>query len=265
MKKVASNLVYGAAAVRTMVPLTVVYDPDADSETLAYCLDRYSDHVSSIRVHMGGDNGKGKARQTILSARQYGVPALTGLEASMSVIPAGIIPLYLDLCAEAGINRIQVREGTLHPDLKPREFVARADDRNLDVIYELGRSLGEVPSSARGSDARVEKAGRWLDVGAVNLVADAMAGGAYQDDLLDGAFAELLVGTFGVHTVMFKAPTERVQRALLSRFGMEVHLCDVSCQQLAMVENYRNGGFPPSPYGSVHRGIGRQSAVRFID
>ncbi len=254
MKKVARNLVRGVPAVRTMVPLTVVYDPDADSEALAQCLDRYSDHISSVRVQLGRGNGKGRVQQAILSARQYGVPTLTGLEASMAAVPGGIFPLYLDLCAEAGINRIQVSEGTIHPDFKPREVVARADDRNLDVVYELDSSRGEVPSSFGGSDPRIEKAGRWLDAGAVNLVADVAAGSAHHDDSLDGAFTELLAGTFGLHTVMFKASTERVQRALLSRLGMEAHLCDVSCDHLAVVESYR----------SFNRGADGQSIVRYI-
>jgi (2R)-phospho-3-sulfolactate synthase (ComA) len=235
------------SAVKEIVPLTSLFDPSSDSDTLRGCLDHYSRRISTIRVLIGNKERYkiGSTRETILLANHYGIPTSAEPEPSRTVIIRGILPIYLDLCAETGVKGILFRKDTLQSDVSAREVVALADARDLNIQYEIeDLSFFNQPTSSQAAMRLIDNAMEWLDSGAVNLVAGVTRQVAYNaahinNSVANITYADLLATAFGLHTVMFKAPTENEQQALLTYFGGETHICDVPFTEVARVEKLR--------------------------
>ena len=245
MKK--TNAALAGTTVQEMIPLTSLFDPDSDPDVLIDCLEQYSHRISAIRVLIGHNEHYkiGTTSQTILAARNYSVPTLTRVESSKLVITRGILPIYLDLCGETGVERIQFRKTSLQPEINPREVVALADDRNLDVQFEIDEAPSQVSAASHATKRIIDNAMHWLDAGVVNLVASVTrqtidTTGRLSGDILNMEFAEQLAGTLGLHAVMFKAPTNFEQHALLDFFGDETHLCEVPFRHVSRVERMRS-------------------------
>ena len=261
MKK--TNSAFAGTSVQEMIPLTSLFDPDSDPDILIDCLEQYSHRISAIRVLIGHNEQYkiGTTSQTILAARNYNVPTLTRVESSKLVITRGILPIYLDLCGETGVERIQFRKTSLQPEINPREVVALADDRNLDVQFEIDEAPSQQSVVSHGTKKILDNAMHWLDAGVVNLVAGVTrqtidTTGRLSGDILNLEFAEQLAGTFGLHAVMFKAPTSVEQHALLDSFGDETHLCEVPFGHVSRVERMRCSWSPTASF-SAERDISR--------
>ncbi len=230
-------------AVREMVPLTSLFDTRPDPETLRDCLEQFGQRLSSVRVLIGHNDHTtvGTTRQCIQLSRRYNIPAVTRVESLKFVITRGVLPIYLDLCGENGVNRIQFRKSSLQHGITPREVVSFADDRNLDIQFEINEWSSE--SGTDREKAVLDDAIEWLDAGAINLVAGVTRQTIVNDDdrksHVNIPFAERLASTFGLHTVMFTAPTEAEQSVLLNVFGEEAHLCEVPFGDVARVEKMR--------------------------
>jgi len=160
-------------------------------------------------------------------------------------VAQGGLPAYLDLCADLGVTRIECGEGFTEMPLEPRQVIAMAAERGLDVQFELGKKH-EGPFNAQGVEALILQGRRWLDAGAVQLVIEARESGRGVG-LFDGQgvfnpdYADLFAEAYGFGTVMFEAPNKPSQFALLDHFGPEVHLCNVRLEEVLRVEIYRRG------------------------
>jgi len=173
------------------------------------------------------------------------VPVVTGGGPFEIAVAQGGLPAYLDLCADMGVTRIECGEGFTEMPLEPRQVIAMAAERDLDVQFELGKKH-EGPFSIQGVEALILQGRRWLDAGAVQLVVEARES-ARGVGLFDGAgvfnpaYADRFAEAFGFGTVMFEAPNKPSQFALLDHFGPEVHLCNVRLEEVLRVEIYRRG------------------------
>ena len=261
MKSIKITDVMVEDAFRAVVPLTSLFNPDSRTELLQDCLEQYHNRISTIRVLIGKSEhyGAETTRQSILLARRFNIPTSTRVESSNLVVTRGILPIYLDLCAEVGVDRIQFRKESLQPELKAKEVLAFADERNLDVQFEVE----SLPLNNEGDNLAAKKmtdnAMEWLDSGAVNLVADVgerhnSGNGDSMNEIVNITIAEILASTFGLHTVMFKAPTESQQRKLFEHFGEETHICDIHLSDLPRVEKLRGVDRPaPDSFGEKSR------------
>ncbi len=224
-----------------IIPLVSVFDPGSSPETMETCLDRYFSRVSAIRVLIGhSEHYKGlTTSETMNTARRFGIPTVTRVDSSAWGITRGILPIYLDLCAETGVSRIQLREHCLQPETKPWEVVSLAKDRNLDIQFEIEDS--NLPRFATKTDMTplIGNTAKWLDAGAVNLVADVTKVHPDGKVDIDIDFAEHLAAAFGLGPIMFKARIETTQHEMFAAFGPEVHLSEVHFEHIATVEKMR--------------------------
>jgi len=181
----------------------------------------------------------------IAAAKARGVPTVTGGGPFEIAVAQGQLPLYLDLCADIGVTRIECAEGftELHSDA--REIVRLARDRGLEVQFELGKKHGGAFKEDM-IDELIEQGRRWLDAGAVQLVVEAresaLGVGLFDDQgRFNAAFADRFANAFGLGVLMFEAPNKPSQFAMLEHFGRNVHLCNVRLEELLRVEIYRRG------------------------
>ncbi len=231
-------------ALKEMVPLTSLFDSRPNPETLRECLEQFSQRISAIRVLIGHNEHTtvGTTRQCIQLAHRFNVPTVTRVESPRVVINRGVLPIYLDLCGETGVSRIQFRKTSLQHGINPREVVALADDRNLDIQFEITEwSATRGPESEQ---AEINEGIEWLEAGALNLVASVTRQSVVNENgrqsQMNMQFAERLARTFGLHAVMFTAATESEQTPLLKAFGEETHICDVPFADVVRVEKMRS-------------------------
>ena len=233
--------------VPDLAAATSPFDPGYDPSTLGSHLQQSSHLMSILKISMACwmVANESATRMKIASARAHGVPTVTGGGPFEIAVAQGELPAYLDLCADVGVTRIECGQGFTESNLYPREIVAAAESRGLDVQMELGKKH-DGGFNSRTLSAWIDQGQEWLDAGAVQLVVEAResargVGLFDQDGNLNAAYADRFVDAFGFDTVVFEAPNKPSQFALLNHFGRDVHLCNVRLEELLRVEIYRRG------------------------
>jgi phosphosulfolactate synthase len=226
---------------------TSPFDPGYDPTTVASHLQQSFHLMSILKISMACwmVANESATRRKIALARRYGVPTVTGGGPFEIAVAQGELPAYLDLCADVGVNRIECGQGFTETRLDPREIVAAARSRGLEVQMELGKKH-DGGFNSRTLAAWIDRGLEWLAAGAVQLVIEAResakgVGLFGPDGALNTEYAERFVEVFGFETVMFEAPNKLSQFALLNHFGPAVHLCNVRLEELLRVEIYRRG------------------------
>ncbi len=226
---------------------TSPFDPGYDPATVASHLQQSSHLMSILKISMACwmIANESATRRKIALARRYNVPTVAGGGPFEIAVVQGELPAYLELCADIGVTRIECGQGFTESNLQPRNIVAEARRRGLDVQMELGKKH-DGGFSERTLAAWIDNGQEWLDAGAVQLVVEAResargVGLFDQDGNLNAAYADRFVALFGFEKVMFEAPNKPSQFALLNHFGRQVHLCNVRLEELLRVEIYRRG------------------------
>jgi phosphosulfolactate synthase len=226
---------------------TSPFDPGYDLVTLASHIEQSSHLISILKVSMACwmIANEDITRQKIAVAKKYNVPTTTGGGPFEVAYVQGKLVEYLDLVADFGFTRIECGEGFTDISLNAKEIVKMANDRGLEVQFELGKKH-EGAFTEGVVDALIDQGKRWLDAGALQLVVEARESakgvGLFNDEgKLNLSFADRFADAFGHSVVMFEAPNKPSQFALLDHFGREVHLCNVRIEELLRVEIYRRG------------------------
>lgn len=226
---------------------TSPFDPGYDPATLESHLEQSAHLYSILKISMACwiVARESSTRQKIAAARKHHVPTVTGGGPFEVAVAQGELPAYLDLCSDIGVNRIECGEGFTEMNLKPRDVVQWAAERDLEVQFELGKKH-DGAFSDKIVEQLIEQGQRWLDAGALQLVVEARES-AQGVGLFDDAgnfnpgYADRFAEAFGFDVVMFEAPTKPSQFALLKHFGREAHLCNVRLEEVLRVEIYRRG------------------------
>jgi phosphosulfolactate synthase len=226
---------------------TSPFDPGYDAVTLAGHLEQSHHLMSILKISMACwmIANEDVTRQKIAVAEKYRVPTTTGGGPFEVAYVQGKLEQYLDLVADFGFNRIECGEGFTDISLKAQEIVKLANDRGLEVQFELGKKHAGA-FTQEVVEALISQGKRWLDAGAVQLVVEARESakgvGLFDNEgNLNVGFADCFANKFGHSVVMFEAPNKSSQFALLDHFGREVHLCNVRLEELLRVEIYRRG------------------------
>lgn len=228
-------------------PATSPFDPGYDPVTLESHLAQSSHLISILKVSMACwiVAQESATRQKIAAAKKHKVRTTTGGGPFEIAVAQGQLPAYLDLCTGLGFDRIECGEGFTDMPLKARDVVRMANQRGLEVQFELGK---KHTGAFKDETIRelIEQGRRWIDAGAVQLVVEARESargvGLFDDEgNFIGAYADRFAEAFGHKTVIFEAPNKPSQFALLNHFGSVVHLCNVRIEELLRVEIYRRG------------------------
>jgi phosphosulfolactate synthase len=233
--------------VKPIPPATSPFDPGYDPLTLEGHLEQSAHLMSILKISMAcwmiADERA--TRRKIAAARRHRVPTVTGGGPFEIAVAQGQLPAYLDLCGDIGVTRIECGEGFTDMPLPPAQVVKMAQQRGLEVQFELGKKH----TGAFNEDVvrgLIDQGKRWLDAGALQLVVEARESargvGLFDDDgNFNAAFADRFASAFGLDIVLFEAPNKPSQFRLLDHFGSAVHLCNVRLEELLRVEIYRRG------------------------
>jgi phosphosulfolactate synthase len=237
----------GLIGVPPIPPATSPFDPGYDPVTVEAHLAQSHHLISILKISMACwiIAEESATRAKIEAARRHGVRTVTGGGPFEVAVAQGQLPAYLDLCAEMGVNRVECGEGFTDLTLSPETVAKMAEERGLEIQFELGKKHGGA-FTEDVTDELIEQGKRWLDVGARELVVEAresaMGVGLF-DDLgnFNASLAERFADAFGLDVVMYEAPNKASQFALLDHFGHDVHLCNIRLEELLRVEIYRRG------------------------
>tara|TARA_R110000782_G_scaffold31350_15_gene77222 strand:+ start:208 stop:702 length:495 start_codon:yes stop_codon:yes gene_type:complete len=144
-----------------------------------------------------------------------------------------------------GLDRVEAGEGFVRTKINPSELIQMANDRNLQVQFELGeKHAGAFDGPV--VDGLIRQGLEWLNAGAKQLVIEAresaLGVGLFDDGgRLNEKLAKRFMDSFGEDHVVFEAPVKKSQFALLDFFGPGVYLGNVRLEELLRVEIYRRG------------------------
>lgn len=233
--------------VPEMPPRTSPFDPGYDPVTLESHLEQSAHLISTLKISMAcWQIANEKAtRRKVDAARRLGVPVCTGGGPFEVAATFGKLPEYLDLCADIRMNRIEAGEGFTDLHFSPEEVVKMANERGLEVQFEVGKKHeGTFTSDVVGE--LIDQGKRWLDAGAKQIVVEARENaqdiGVFgSKGEFDPKSADRFAKAFGMEVAIFEAPNKPSQFALLNHFGPVVHLSNVRIEELLRVEIYRRG------------------------
>ena len=233
--------------VPELPPLTSPFDPGYDFATFKSHLDQSSHLMSILKISMACwiIANEEITRQKIAAASKHGVPTVTGGGPFEIAVAQDLLPAYLDLCADIGVTRIECGEGFTDLLLKPGDVIRLAQERRLEVQFELGKKhAGAFQENV--VEQLIEQGRRWIDAGARQLVLEARESacgvGLFDEQgNLNCSFADRFAKAFGLGVITFEAPNKHSQFALLDHFGHDVHLSNVRLEELLRVEIYRRG------------------------
>jgi phosphosulfolactate synthase len=179
-------------------------------------------------------------RRKVNAAKRYGVATVTGGGPFEIAVCEGQLPAYLDLCADIEVTRIECGQGFTDSELNPKEIVRIANNRGLEVQFELGKKH-DGPFTERTFSEWIDHGHRWLGAGALQLVVEAWESakgvGLFDNQgRLRTSFAERFADAFGLKTVMFEAPNKASQFALMDHFGRDVHLSMLATLLIALTQ-----------------------------
>jgi phosphosulfolactate synthase len=233
--------------VSDLPPLTTPFDPGYDPFTVESHLDQSAHLMDGLKISMAcwiiADEKA--TRRKVAAARAHRVPTCTGGGPFEIAVAQEQLDAYLDLCADIGVSRIECGEGFTELRCKPREIFRLAQERGLEIQYEMGKKH-EGPFSDESLEDTIARGHAWLDAGAVELVVEARESAAGvglfgNDATLNTAFADRFADEFGLDVAVFEAPNKPSQFALLEHFGNRVRLSNVRLEELLRVEIYRRG------------------------
>lgn len=226
---------------------TCPFDPGYDPVTVCSHLEQSAHLMSALKISMAcWMIAEEKAtRDKIAAASRFDVPTVAGGGPFEVAVAQGELPAYLDLCADVGLTRIECGEGFTNLPIGAGAVVELAAERSLGVEFELGKKHGGSFGSRQMREL-IDQGQRWLDAGACSVVVEARESAA-SVGLFDAAghfnpsLADTFAEAFGLHAVVFEAPTKQSQFALLDHFGPSVRLANVRLEELLRVEIYRRG------------------------
>ena len=228
-------------------PRTSPFDPGYDPATLESHLEQSSHLISVLKISMACWQVANEAstRRKVQAARRLNVPVSTGGGPFEIAATFGTLPEFLDLCADIGVTHIEAGEGFTDQTLDPREIIGMAEERGLEVQFEVGKKHGGTFTDDVVGEL-IDQGKRWLDAGAKKIVVEGRES-AENVGLFDAhgkvnaGFAERFVAAYGIDQTIFEAPNKPSQFALLNHFGPVVHLSNVRIEELLRVEIYRRG------------------------
>jgi len=226
---------------------TSPFDPGYDPATLISHLEQSNHLISILKISMACWQvaNETSTRQKIAAANRLGVPTVTGGGTFEIACHFGKLPEFLDLVADLGITRFEAGEGFIPLKEKPKDIMRMAEERGLEVQFEIGEKHNGAFSGEIIKEL-IEQAKEWLDIGAKQIVVEARESavdiGLFSETgALNALGADMLVEALGFDALIFEAPTKSSQFAMLNHFGSEVHLCNVRMEELLRVEIYRRG------------------------
>ncbi len=233
--------------VEELPPLTSPFDPGYDPVTVESHIEQSAHLMVALKISMACWQvaNEDATRKKIAAARAHNVPVVTGGGPFEVAVAQGQLEAYLDLCAGLGVNRIECGEGFTELTLEARTIVQMANERGLEVQYEMGKKH-EGPFTEESLEEAIARGHRWLDAGAVQLIVEAResargVGTFGNDGSLNAAYADRFANEFGLEIAMFEAPNKPSQFAFLEHFGPRVQLCNVRLEELLRVEIFRRG------------------------
>ncbi len=233
--------------VRETPRATCPFDPGYDLATLEGHMEQSGHLMGSVKISMACwmVAAESVSRRKIRAVTRLGIPAVAGGGPFEVAVAQHALPAYLDLCADMGITRIECGEGFTGLKLRPEEVVGQARERGLEVEFELGeKHAGRFTDEA--TDELIANGKRWLQAGAVRFVVEAResaedVGLFVAPGGLDARQADRLAEAFGLEQLLFEAPNEASQFALIDHFGPNVQLGNVRLEEVLRVEIYRRG------------------------
>ncbi len=229
-----------------------------------------SDYVDTVKIRWGLPLivDKGHLRSRIRFYHGLSVRVSTGGTMCELMLRAGKFGAFVKAAATAGFDIIELSDATF--PVKPERFgelAAEVKRAGLDFVAKAGR---KDPASQLSPSQMAKTVERGLSAGSRHVVVEAGEGlgaGIYRPDgSPNWELADLLSSRFGREKLLFEAPLEKQQAALILHFGPDVNLGAVELSQVASLESMRLGvrageTFGLSPGPRVVRG---SPAAKFV-
>jgi phosphosulfolactate synthase len=232
------------------------FDPGYDPATFESHLDQSAHLISILKLSMACwiIAREECTRRKVAAAKKHGVPTVYRRRAVRNRHQARAVcrPIWI-LCADIGVTRVECGQGFIELELDPKEIVAQAAGRGLDVQFELGkkthRSILRRQPLPNGS-TKVIAGSTPAHFNSLSRRGKAPKGSAYST--IAGAcsqrVADYFAEAFGLKTVVLRGPEQaepvRAPRAISAPLSI---LSNVRLEELLRVRRFTGAVFTRTP------------------
>jgi len=229
-----------------------------------------SDYVDTVKIRWGLPLLVDRAhlKRRIRFYHEQGVLVSTGGTLCELMLRSGKFSAFVRAALAVGFDIIELSDATF--PVKPERFGELASEvkrAGLDFVAKAGR---KDPARQLSPEQMAKTIERGLSTGSRHVVIEAGEGfgaGMYRPDGTPSwELIDALASRFGREKLLFEAPIESQQAALIVHFGPEVNLGAVELSQVASLESMRLGvragetfGISPGP-----RKVRGSPAAKFV-
>jgi phosphosulfolactate synthase len=186
---------------------------------------------------------RGALERKIAVLKEAGVTIIAGGTGAEIAMTRGTWAAFVALCADLGIDRVEVAEGFLGNVAEPRAVVDVAVARGLDVQYEIGRKDLDEDRHMTVAE-RLDSALRWADCGVDSFVLEAREVGTGfalfpENGEINRGLLQALLRHFSLSQLVFEAPTRPAFCGVLTEIGPAANLANITPHDLLRVEMMR--------------------------
>jgi phosphosulfolactate synthase len=152
---------------------------------------------------------------------------------------------YLERAKELGFSFIEVSDGTIEMNMaKRKNIILRARDMGLSVITEVGKKDPRevIPIAVIHKLIRED-----LKSGAFKVIIEAREAGKgvgifdQEGKIKQDEVDNIIAGVDDTSQILWEAPIKNQQQELIIRFGSEVNLGNIPCDEVLALESLRQG------------------------
>jgi phosphosulfolactate synthase len=191
-------------------------------------------------------------KKKIAFYHDYDVRVSTGSTISEYMVSENAFDRFVSESAKLGFDIIEIGENSADLNFDTKKKVTESIlSKNLEFQWKVGK---KDPRHQLSLDATLAKIEEGVKLGSDRIVLEANEGihvGMYDEKGgVKWNFVGALTAKFPPNTLIFEAPLESQQSALIAEFGQRVNLAEVRLEAVSSVESQRRG-FPTKAAFSV--------------
>lgn len=175
---------------------------------------------------------------------------------------------YIDDAVRLGFDVIEIGENNLDLGIEKKEQISsKLNLKGLKPLWKVGK---KDPRRQLSFDQTVVKINEALEVGSEKILLEGNLGytvGIYDEKgNINWSIVGAITSKVSPNRIIFEAPLEIQQSALIAEFGQRVNLAETSLENVISIESQRKGFLSRSSYGisSIKKIAKGSPATKFI-
>lgn len=225
--------------------LTILIDNGVPLSFFKDTISSFSDYIDLVKFGWGTSLVTNSLHQKIECLRNHSIEFFFGGTLFEKFLSQGKVEHYYDYCKQFECNYVELSNGTVAIDNSEKAKFISEFSQEFIVFSEVGKK-DVIEANAQDSLTWLEYIQQDIQAGATKVILESRESGTsgicredrnIRMDILD----LILDASIPVETLIFEAPTKKMQTFFIKKLGADVNLANISLQDVISLETLRLG------------------------